>query len=269
MQAVFARTVLLGLVFLQTTCSTVAGFFVANRTSRPVAVEYSLPCTPCPTPKLVAAKHLRGGSMSQRLGREVARAVVGGRIDSSVTYAVTLPPDTAVRAFDGAVDGGGRVINATGQFAGYRVVVRTSAGVRAYEGHALINALQRYNRTTYVLDITDSVEGSTGLSPRCSESPHLPLASGDASVAMPGFRTVLILDTTRIDSARFLVRMLTTRLDLQPHSAHGQPRAGDSVTIGWHDAFTASTGAVVLESDSLRGWAVNSSFPSRQAAACM
>jgi hypothetical protein len=93
-------TILLLVTLLAASCPLDVTFFVGNLSSRSIHVEYAVPCTPeCPTPVLIALKQLRHDDTGFH-GHQPAPARVQGRVDSLITYALELPPDSAVRLFD-------------------------------------------------------------------------------------------------------------------------------------------------------------------------
>ena len=75
------------------------------------------------------------------------------RLDSSITYAVDLPPDTAMHIFDGAVDGAGTILYPSEEFRGVRITVDTGQAARSYEGRTLLDAFKKWNTTIRVLEI--------------------------------------------------------------------------------------------------------------------
>jgi hypothetical protein len=93
---------------------------------------------------------------------------------------------------------------------------------------------------------------------RCYESLRLPFAFGEAADTIGGFRTVLVLDTVRLDSVRFGATLIVSRNDLQPSSISWRHLRGDTIEVSWFDPFTANDWIVVPGRDSLRGFAKGS-----------
>ena len=95
-------------LLLGTSCSLLISFFIANVSSRPIHIEYTVPCRPdCPSPTLIGVRTLKHDGLSGTIhGDRPAPARVQGRVDSLITYSLDLLPDTAIRIFDGSADFG-------------------------------------------------------------------------------------------------------------------------------------------------------------------
>jgi len=75
------------------------------------------------------------------------------RRDSSITYVVDLPPDTAMHVFDGETDGAGTILYPTQQFRDVRITVDTGQTARSYEGRTLADAFRKWHNSVRVLEI--------------------------------------------------------------------------------------------------------------------
>jgi hypothetical protein len=144
--------VLLSLL-LGTSCRLKVSFFVANLSSRTIHVEYAVPCQPdCPSPTLIAVRTLRHDGTNVH-GDRPAPAPVQGRVDSLVSYALDLPPDSAVRIFDGGTDFSGTVRDFQDQFPRVRITVDTGQAARSYQGLALGEAFHKWHKLVHVLEV--------------------------------------------------------------------------------------------------------------------
>jgi hypothetical protein len=148
------RALAVALLVVATSCSLGASFFVANLSTRTVRVEFRLPCRPdCPVPTFTPVDRLRRASSLEDVRRERSRAVLVERQDSTVTYSVDLPPDTAVHVFDGETDGAGTILYPTQQLRNVRITVDTGQTARSYEGRTLGDAFRKWHDTIRVLEI--------------------------------------------------------------------------------------------------------------------
>src|SRR6266513_953124 len=121
--------VLLSLL-LGTSCRLKVSFFVANLSSRTIHVEYAVPCQPdCPSPTLIAVRTLRHDGTNVH-GDRPAPAAVQGRVDSLVSNALDLPPDSPVR-----------------------ITVDTGQAARSYQGLALGEAFHKWHKLVHVLEV--------------------------------------------------------------------------------------------------------------------
>ncbi len=142
-------------LLMGTSCELAASFFIANLSARAIHVEYAVPCRPdCPSPTLIAVRALRHGGLSGAIhGDRPAPAGVQGRVDSLVTYSLDLPPDTAVRIFDGTAAFSGKVRNAEDRFRNVRITVDTGLAARSYDGKALADAFRMWHKLVLVLEV--------------------------------------------------------------------------------------------------------------------
>lgn len=140
------------LLLLLQSCSILVSLYVANLSSHPIHLEFTVPCTPyCPSPRFISVPQLRHGAAQADTSRPPA--VVQKRVDSLVTFSLELPPDSAVRLFGVGADGAGSILYPAEQFRGIRIVVDTGMEARTYAGAALKGAFKKWRRTRYVLEV--------------------------------------------------------------------------------------------------------------------
>src|SRR5439155_15866597 len=70
-------------LLLGTSCSLLISFFIANVSSRPIHIEYTVPCRPdCPSPTLIGVRTLKHDGLSGTIhGDRPAPARVQGRVE--------------------------------------------------------------------------------------------------------------------------------------------------------------------------------------------
>ena len=142
-------------LLLGTSCSLLISFFIANVSSRPIHIEYPVPCRPdYPSPTLIGVRTLKHDGLSGTIhGDRPAPARVQGRVDSLITYSLDLLPDTAIRIFDGSADFGGTVRKGEIRFWGVRITVDTGQAAHSYEGMALVDVFRKWHKLVHVLEV--------------------------------------------------------------------------------------------------------------------
>src|SRR5437867_6366222 len=150
----FVLALLLPLL-LGTSCKLLVSFFIANLSSHPIHVQYSVPCRPdCPSPTVIGVRTLKHDGLSGTIhGSRPAAAGVQGRVDSLVTYSLDLSPDTAVRIFDGGAPFSGKLRDFEDQFANVRITVDTGQSARSYQGRALADSFRMWHKLVHVFEV--------------------------------------------------------------------------------------------------------------------
>jgi hypothetical protein len=135
-----------------TSCMLHVSFFIANLSPRTIHVEYTVPCRPdCPSLTLITVRKLRHDGTDIH-GDRPAPADVRGRVDALVTYALDLPPDTAVRIFAGSTDFSGNVRHFEEQFPNVRITTDTGLAAHSYDEATLAQAFRKWHKLVHVLE---------------------------------------------------------------------------------------------------------------------
>lgn len=144
-----------------TSCPGATGsFYVANLSPQPRRVEYTQKCAPCVTPKLVSVAALRHlcGFCDYPTHQSPAPVEIRGRTDSIVAYSILLPSQFAVLLFERTLPSRG-LLGGVGKakperdFADVEVTAETSNGTVTYNSANVSDALRRWQKRIYVVEL--------------------------------------------------------------------------------------------------------------------